>query len=510
MKTNLSGAITLVVDTNIFLECSPLNQIPWDDLGFDEISLIVPRPVQQEIDNHKKGIKGRTFKKALAATASFREIVTGNGEPLVVRERSPRVTLSLMAQSKIDPTLSEDLDPSFNDDAIILRLLQHAQNNPSDDIRLLTHDTGPMATAQSVGVKFIPIPDGWLSNEHDDPSAKENARLLAEVKRLKSQEPVFSVSARDRAGNDTNRLEVVIDHYESLTPEDVSDLMTALQEECPLENDFGSAETTPQPSSLGTTGRTTVYEFQPAKQSDIEEYRDVQYPEWLENCRCFFESLHNKLNARVERPILSFEVCNTGTRPSTQSLVRFAAMGSIEILPEQDEGDADDVMTSPKTLCLSAPPRPPRGKWIKQSGSRASILDHMSRYSDPMAATRNFDPRLGLADLSSHFPKPRDPDAFYWRGGKPQSPTDLVELTCENWRHNISPEVFSFEVYPTTTGDVSAALKFEIHGENLTDPVQITVRVSFKQNLKSTLEKGRELVEAVNGLPFLRTAKGQG
>ena len=183
---NSPKKITLIVDTNLFLECRSLDQIPWHELGFDEISLIVPRPVQQEIDNHKKGIKSRTLKKALAATTLFRGIVVAGGLPHVVQEASPRVTLALMAQSKIDPTLAEELDPEFNDDAIVLRMLQYARDNAPVDVRLLTHDTGPMATVQSVGAQFIPIPDDWLSNEHDDPTAKENRKLEAEVKRLKS------------------------------------------------------------------------------------------------------------------------------------------------------------------------------------------------------------------------------------------------------------------------------------------------------------------------------------
>ena len=167
-------------------------------------------------------------------------------------------------------------------------------------------------------------------------------------------------------------------------------------------------------------------------------------------------------------------------------------------------------MASPKPLRLPAPPTAPRGKWIRQSGIPVRGFDFMNRFGDPIGVMRHLEPRLDFPDISSRFPKPRDPDAFYCKGGWPDTPQELVELTCENWRHNISPESFDFEVYRATTGDVSAALKFEVHAENLTDPVAVTVPVSFKQATKSTLEKAREFVEAARRLPMKGIAKGLG
>lgn len=478
-----SVSATLIVDTNLFLECQPLRQIPWKDLGFKEILLIVPRPVQQEIDNHKKGIKGRTFKKALEVTKIFREILISEKRSYIVQEDSPRVILKLMEQSKIDPTLAKDLDPDLNDDAIILRMLQYARNNPSEDVRLLTHDTGPMATVQSIGEKFIVIPDKWLSNEHDDPVVKEIKKLESDLKRLRSQEPDFSTSAHNRAGAYIERLEAEVEHYEELSAEEINLLLTKLQEKYPVENDFGSPEKTPRPPTLITM---RITEFQSAKTEDIKTYQDEQYPKWLERCRTFFEQIHHTLNRYAQHPVICFKAENTGTRPAAQSLIRFEAVGDINILPAPD--DEGDTATK-KSPQIPSPPPPPRGKWIERS---ALPFDFMFGLGGPADIRHHLEPQLNLANLVT---KPRDPDAFYWKDGRPALPTNLIELTCKNWRHSVGEEIFDFEIYPCESAEATGAVKVEIHADNLTDPMQMTIPVSIKKISKSTFKAAQELID---------------
>ena len=50
MQSGLVGHVALVTDTNLFLECRTLSDIPWQELGYATIDLIVTRPVQQELD----------------------------------------------------------------------------------------------------------------------------------------------------------------------------------------------------------------------------------------------------------------------------------------------------------------------------------------------------------------------------------------------------------------------------------------------------------------------------
>ena len=52
-------AIHLFADSNLFLQCKPLREIDWPQLGdFGDIEVIVCRTVQREIDTLKNGRAG--------------------------------------------------------------------------------------------------------------------------------------------------------------------------------------------------------------------------------------------------------------------------------------------------------------------------------------------------------------------------------------------------------------------------------------------------------------------
>lgn len=498
MSENLAGEVTLVVDTNLFLECRALSDLPWHELGFASIELIVSRPVQQELDNHKKNERGRTFKKALAATKLLRGLVTSGRTDIVIRESEPRVTLAIMPASRIQPDLNDQLDPTFNDDAILLRMLQYQRDNGAANVRLITHDTGPMATAVSFGIPFIPIPDSWLMREQDDAATKETNKLKGELQRLRSQEPQLEIKVLDEDGNEISRLDAQVGSYEPLTFHEVSALMEAIQQQFPMATEFGTAATTPKPQQFPgfrALRGITVTEFEPATDADIRKYQNESYSDWVSDCRDKLDNLHRRLNARVEWPEIEFVISNSGTRPATRSLVKFVAQGNVEIFPP--ETPDDDEGTPPTrgidSITLPNPPSPPRGIWKEKISHSASRMAEMmaGRFNDPFA-TRVSNHFLDLPNLRP--PSPRDPDSFYWKGGRPSIVKSLIELTCENWRHGIGNEHFLFRVTASNTEIVSGAIQCEIHAENLTDPAMITLPVRIERIPKSTLEHAQTLI----------------
>jgi len=71
----------LFPDTNLFIQCRPLSELGWDRWGaFDEIHLIVSRPVQAEIDKHKNRGNDRVAKRARTASSLLREIIGHEGD----------------------------------------------------------------------------------------------------------------------------------------------------------------------------------------------------------------------------------------------------------------------------------------------------------------------------------------------------------------------------------------------------------------------------------------------
>jgi hypothetical protein len=475
MHENLANEVTLLVDTNLFLECSSLTKLPWHELGYASVELIVSRPVQQELDNHKKKKSGRTFKRALEATKLIRDLVTSGQSKRVVRDSGPRVILSIMPASPIQPDLNEQLDPASNDDAIILRMLQYQRDNETANVSLFTHDTGPMATAVSIGAPFIPIPDTWLMREQHDTATKEIKKLKTELQQLRSQEPLFDIKVLDKNGVKISRLDIEVSDYEALTCEQVYVLIEDIRQKFPMAIEFGTAAS--------------------ASDEDIQKFQQESYPEWISTCRAYLEALHGRLNARAFWPEIDFVIGTSGTRPALRSSVRFVAKGSIQIFWSKNSDTDDDSITEHtiEAVELPNPPLPPRGTWRgKTPNSPAAIAQRVAQLRQHIPATRF--PSLELDLTLVRRLTPNDPDSFYWKHGRPTMPTSAAELTCENWRHNVVDEHFKFRVTTSASANISGAIQCEIHAENLSDPVSITLPVKIERTAKSTFDHAQNLV----------------
>ena len=502
MKSGLAGHVTLIVDTNLFLECRDLSDIPWHELGFASIDLLVTSTVQQEIDAHKKNRNGRTYKKALAAAKRNRELATSGAEFLVIQEDIPRVLLKLMPSSGIDPDLAPELDRKINDNVIILGMLQFCRENAEADVRLFTHDTGPMVTARSRRLQYLPIPDTWVLNEQDDPVVRDNKKLQLEIRRLQSQEPCIRVKAQDGMGAVVDRINTRLDAYPPLTSEQVEALMDELETLCPAETDFGSPETVPKPLYPKLYDQIIDTHFKPATESVIEEYCKEQYPKWLLDCRNFLDNLHVSLNGRARLPSIAFKAENTGTRPAARCLIRFASLGNFKIgVPSQE--DEESPRKSIGELALPRPPKPPRGEWTTSWAGDAvrSLATMMAWSNDPFGLNS---PHSSLADrlpLATQV-SARDPDCFYWKEGKPLIPKSEIALTCENWRHGLEPELFDFRIVPAGDDKITGAIECEIHADNLTDPFRLRIPISIELVEQSTHDVARNLLGRLQPLSF--------
>jgi hypothetical protein len=67
--------VHLVADTNLFFECKALEELPWSELGYESIVILLTKPVLDEIDKHKKA-NGRTRKRALEIFKRVRGMLT--------------------------------------------------------------------------------------------------------------------------------------------------------------------------------------------------------------------------------------------------------------------------------------------------------------------------------------------------------------------------------------------------------------------------------------------------
>jgi hypothetical protein len=514
--------INFFVDTNLLVQCRPLEQLDWSPwASFEEVRLIVSSPVIREIDYRKNKGNDRVGNRARAASAMFREILKDGQK--IVRDSDPRVILSVEPQHLYSKELEDRLNYQERDDQLLGTVYEFSQHNQGGDVWLLTHDTIPLYTAQSLGLVAVMIPDDWLLPPENTESEKELAALKAENARLKKAEPSFAIRCLDGAESEGRRYEGSYTWYEPLTDAEIDQLMQRLKDRFPLETEFGPGEPTerdaPQTSGIRIPRMKQV--FTPATDEEIAKYRDEAYPLWLEHCEKVLRNHHTTL--QHEQPMLEFTFLaeNKGTRPATNAFITIEAQGNFQIKPppykDLDEKQADDARHQ-ETEGLPRPPVAPCGQWCTSIGDRPhspfqalSALDRslygVTGMIDP--GVRPFDVPFLRSPIIQ--PKAHDPNAFFYKPDRPMMPQNSFSLECDQWRHQDEEEPFIGEIHvPTDQDQVRGALECRIQASNLSKAASLLIPVQITVEHVSALEQAKELVEALAGRPQLRIKPASG
>src|SRR5262245_61513282 len=86
--------VYLFPDTNLFIQCKTRAELDWSAWkDYDELRLIVSKPVLREIDHLKKKGNDRIGKRSRSASSMFREIIDSGQDHKLVRPSNPCVKL---------------------------------------------------------------------------------------------------------------------------------------------------------------------------------------------------------------------------------------------------------------------------------------------------------------------------------------------------------------------------------------------------------------------------------
>ncbi len=103
-----SSILHLFPDTNLFIQCKALDQLDWSAWkAFDEVRLVVSRPVLREIDYRKNKGSDRVGKRARTTAALFGEIIKSGLAGKIIRDAEPRVVLSIEPQHNQSRALAD-------------------------------------------------------------------------------------------------------------------------------------------------------------------------------------------------------------------------------------------------------------------------------------------------------------------------------------------------------------------------------------------------------------------
>ncbi len=508
-----TSTLYLFVDTNLFIQCRSLEDLDWSPWrAFEEVRLIVSTPVLREIDGLKKTRGGRVQRRAREASAMFRKMHGRNSK--IDRAGPPRIALAVELQLKPAQDLEGDLDYSERDDQLIGTIHAFAGSDQSKDVRLLTHDAILLHKARGLGLTVHEIPDEWLRPAETTETERKVAALVAENSRLKAAEPCVSVRCEGSAGTAIEPCyEATYTRYAPLTEAEVESLMQRLMTCFPLATDFA-----PLPPLRPIMGATQTPPFPiPAPDEEIRKYREEDYPRWLARCQRALRSHHRTLQAAMPLPRFAFLAGNSGARPAEDVLVTIEAHGGgFRIMPppsddtNEDREGEDEASDDPEPGTLPPPPVAPRGHWARYLGDVARIgagtrrmanllqdlVGRENAYASPLRESlmKSLAPPLLAGDL----PWQRDPNAFYYKSGRPSEPQTSFALECTQWRHGDKEEPFIGEIrVPTDEEAVKGLLVCRIEAANLSKPVSCRVPVRIAIMHVSAFASARDMVEAL-------------
>lgn len=523
--------LRLVADTNLFLECKPLEQLPWEDLRQDTVAVLLTKPVLDELDKHKHAT-GRTRTRALEILGLVRSMLEADRHEIEIRPASPRVVLRRTPSVKPDPRLKDDLDYARTDERLvgIVSTLQ-ADASGAALVKLFTNDLGPASTAADLGVPFLMIDASWRRPPPEGTEEKRIRELEKDLATYRAQEPRISIGSCENAGP-TNLIEVRRRVAVALTEREVEEFIAALRAKHPEVTEFPSPPTSVETTA---TGETLRVEYSAPADEAVADYRNVAYPRWIESCRRALATLHEGRDEIDPPLVVRWPLTNLGTRPASQVRIEFEARGPLMLARlAAEDGDASEgvgetqAIPSPR---LPSPPRPPSSRrtitrtppppvrrsvrqppWMSAiTAADVSALDYagISGAFNALDQARLFPLARGLPGLGSvsdrarllldtmpgmahascaspptdfgrllapRFSEPDHPEDFRWDWPMGR-PVRKGALTCELWRHQTPEELFEFEVIFEEEGASRGTVECVVHAENLTTPERSRVIV---------------------------------
>lgn len=430
--------VKVFLDANVVLEGKPLAGLPWEEIDAEGpiLALLTPQ-VLSEVDSKKRD--GRLGKIARSFNQLIAPVALG-GPPVLLREASPRVALSLATCNRIDWDQYDDLDPSHGDSRVVAEIL-HARDVAPEEKLLVSQDITPLAFATRHGLKTFRIPDTWLRPPEPSPQDKTIQRLQHRVRELEITEPELQV-------------EITFGKPDPVTLFRVADLSPDEREA--IKRKILGKNRKPSQSrrsdAFGMYNPVLNYDYDSSLDDRYATYRDVTLPSFMNDYELKIERLYNQI-------------------PFT---VRIANVGAIRADKFVAEIESSEGWLHHKFVFVSpvGPPSPrPR-----------SSLDYLHRGINPM----HVPPRVGRHEIE--FVEGRDR-------------TPLIVVNCEDFRHG-QEWVFNGVFALDARQDAPASIIARVTASNLHGAVE--ERASIAKQIETvgvldlidsdTLRVGRELL----------------
>lgn len=486
--------MVLFLDTNVFMQCRDLKELPWSDIANkDDILLLIPQAVEKEIDKQKGEGGSRRGKRARAISSLFKKIISNGETRFVIKEANPTIEIAFseIHPLKVEPT--DFLDQNRPDDLIIAEVLQYKRSNPEHTVYFLTHDSYPMRTCQRLGIAFKSVPDEWLLEPEDDPRDKELKELRKKITKLEQNHPQIELQIRDVNKNEIARMSFELTVYKALSEAQAKELATEAIASFPMKTKFDGSDnhkTSQKPAFTDKYGACLLgyqEEYQCPAESLIDKYQNESYPKWVEMVNKTFKNLHRILLFNQSFFSTTFVLSNSGSQPAENLIIKFNALGGTDIMLEEHKKNyfGDNLVKLPSA------PIAPEGKWVKKNSrfSPSDFLGLTSRVEKPF-----------FTDPGQFMKREKDINSFYWKVGDSSGFMKEIAAECREFRHQVDPEEFEVVVIiPIDQILKNVAVSCLVTAKNLPTPFKIMLPISVNYiQANNTFDIARKLFNKAN------------
>ena len=293
--------VVVFIDSNIALECSALDGLPWKEISATGPILVLVVPmVMKEVDsmkNHARlGDHARRFNRTL------RPLFQGEATVLVRESPAPRVEIALADCKRVDWEQYPELDRDEPDACVVAQALS-AQGPSPESCVLVSQDIRPLQLARPHGLKLHQVSETWLRPKEVSEADKRAAKLQRELNEMKAREPQLSLHLS------TTQPSVDVHRIRTLTNE----------ERLAIQNAIVARGPRLEPSGLSSIiGHYEDYDVTWEQRYTRWKYKKV--PDFVRNYERKIELNYGQLEIR-------FQIKNTGMVPAESLLIRLTATG---------------------------------------------------------------------------------------------------------------------------------------------------------------------------------------
>ncbi len=328
------------LDSMIYLHYRSIEEIGLPSvLHTDSVTIVIPRVTLRELDKQKNTHQSSTVRNR--ARRILKKIEQWTSGQASVRQG---VSVEFFP---VVPTINyakHGLNAQWSDDVLIASILEYRGTHSTEQIVLITQDSGPRLTAHQLGITVAELPEDMKLPEELSPLEIENRELSRMLERLQNALPQLTVCFAGSNEPETHArfsLPPPPDTMEDEIARKINDLRSRLPKQYPPK------APSPAPRDSLTSLCEQYLALDPIPPEEYDRYNrdvDAYLAEYEQYMRETWEQ-----NVALRRTIrFQIEIRNTGSAPADD----------VDILLHFPDGFT--LMTGDDVPDLSKEPRPPR------------------------------------------------------------------------------------------------------------------------------------------------------